>query len=106
MEELLEDSEILHSGEGEDVERWLEPRNNFFVFVITCVLLFIAFYISYLCGCSSFLISLLAFHPSLSLSVNTHLNKEAIEHLNSLSRGIKEEKIYSPSREIRLQFLF
>ena len=92
MEDPLEDSEILHSGESGDVEQWLEPRDNFFVFVIACVLLSIAFYISYLCSCSSYLISLLAFHPSLSLSVNTHLNKEAVEHLNSLSRSIKEEK--------------
>ena len=92
MENHLGDNEILHSGEGSDVEQWLEPRNNSFVFVIPCVLLSIAFYFSYLCGCSSCLISLLAFNPSLSLSVNTHLNKEAIEHLNSLSRGIKEEK--------------
>ena len=29
MEDPLEDSKILHSGEGRDVERWLEPRNKF-----------------------------------------------------------------------------
>jgi len=92
VEDPLEDSEIFHSSEGGDVERWLEPRNNSFVFAITCVLLSIAFYFSYLCGCSSYLISVLAFHTSLSLSVNTHLNKEVTEHLNLLSRGIKEEK--------------
>ena len=92
MENPLEDSEILNSGEGWDVEWWLEPRNKSFMFVFACVLLSIAFYFSYLCSFSSCLIPLLAFHPSLSLSVYTHLNKEAIEHLNSLSRGIKEEK--------------
>ena len=92
MEDPLEDREIFHSGEGGDVERWLEPQNNSFVFTIACVLLSITLYFLYLCGCSSYLISLLVFHPSFSLSVNTHLNKEAIEHLNSLSRGIKEEK--------------
>ena len=43
MEDTLEDSEILHSGEGGDVERWLEPRNNSFLFLIACVLLSIAF---------------------------------------------------------------
>ena len=43
MEDPLEDNEILHSGEGEDIERWLEPRNNFFVFAIACVLLSIDF---------------------------------------------------------------
>ena len=48
----LEDSEILHSGEGGDVERWLEPWNNSFVFVIACVFLSIAFHFSYLCNCS------------------------------------------------------
>ena len=80
MEDPLEDSEILHSDEGGDVERWLEPRNKTFVFVFACVSLSIAFYILYLCGCSSYLIPLLVYHTSLSLSVNTHLNKEAIEH--------------------------
>jgi len=83
VEDPLVDSEILHSGEGGDVERWLEPRNKSFVFVFACVLLSIDFYFSYLYDCSSCLISLLAFHPSLSLSVYTHLNKEAIEHPNS-----------------------
>jgi len=28
------DSEILQSGEGGEVEQWLEPRNKFFVFAI------------------------------------------------------------------------
>jgi len=92
VEDLLEDSEILQSGEGGDVERRLEPRNKCFLFMFACVLLSITFYFSYLCSCSSCLISLLAYHPSVSLSVNTNLNKEAIEHLNSLSRGVKEEK--------------
>jgi len=92
MEYPLEDSEILHSGEGGDVERWLEPQNNSLVFVIACVVLSFAFYISYLYSCSSCLVPLLVFHSSLSLSVYTHLNKEAIEHLNLLSRGINEEK--------------
>ena len=92
MEDPLEDSEILHSGKGGDIEWWLESQNKSFVFAFTCVLLSIAFYFSYLCSCSSFFISLLALHPSLSFSVFTHLNKEAIEHLNSLSRGMKEEK--------------
>ena len=49
MEDPLEDSEILHGGEGRDVEQWLEPQNNFFVFAIACVLLSIAFHYSYLC---------------------------------------------------------
>ena len=43
MKDPLEDSEILHSGEGGDVERWLEPRNKFFVFVFACILLSIIF---------------------------------------------------------------
>jgi len=30
VEDLLEDSEILHSGEGGDIEQWLEPRNKFY----------------------------------------------------------------------------
>ena len=56
VEDPLEDSEILHSGEGGDVERWLEPRNNSFVFAIVYVLLFIAFHYSHLCNCSSFIL--------------------------------------------------
>ena len=28
VKDPLEDSKILHNGEGRDVERWLEPRNN------------------------------------------------------------------------------
>ena len=43
MEDPLEDSEILHSDEGGDVERCLESRNNFFMFAFACVLLSIAF---------------------------------------------------------------
>ena len=62
VEDPLEDSEILHSGEGGYIERWLEPQNKFFVFVIACVLLFIAFHYSYLCGCSSCILLLLSFH--------------------------------------------
>jgi len=42
MEDPLVDSEILYSGEGGDVERWLEPQNKFFVFVITCLLISIS----------------------------------------------------------------
>jgi len=53
VEDPLENSEIFHSGEGGDVERWLEPQNNSFVFAIVCVLLSIAFHFSYLCNCSS-----------------------------------------------------
>ena len=92
MEDPSGDSEILHSSGGGDVERWLEPRNNSFVFAFACVLLSIILLLFILVDCSSCLISLLVFHPSLSLSVYTHLNKEAIDHLNSSSRGIKEEK--------------
>ena len=90
MKDPLEDSEILHSGEGGDVDRWLESRNNFFVFAIAFVLLSIIFTI-HTCVVV-ILYFIIIFIPSLSLSVYTHLNKEAIEHLNSLSRGIKEEK--------------
>ena len=83
MEDPLVDSKILHSGEGENVKRWLEPQNKFLVFAIACVLLFIAYHYSYLCGYLSCIPLLLSFHSSLLLSVFTHLNKKAIEHLNS-----------------------
>ena len=34
------DSEILHSGEGGDVEQSLEPRNKYFLFAIALLSLF------------------------------------------------------------------
>jgi len=40
--------EILHSGEGGDVEQWLEPRNKSLVFAIDFFLLFIVL-LSYTC---------------------------------------------------------
>ena len=53
VEDLLDDTEILHSGEGRDVERWLKFRNNSLVFAIACVLFSIDFYFSCLCNYSS-----------------------------------------------------
>jgi len=47
VEDLLVDSEILHRGEGGDVERWLEPPNKFFMFGIACVLFSISFHYLY-----------------------------------------------------------
>jgi len=49
MEDPIVDSEILHGGEGGDVERWLEPRNKFIVIVIACLLIFISLYCLHLC---------------------------------------------------------
>ena len=37
--------EILHSGEGGDVEQWLEPRNKLLVFAIGFLFVF-SFYVS------------------------------------------------------------
>ena len=39
MEDVIVDSEIFHNGEGRDVERWVESRNKFFVFLITRLLI-------------------------------------------------------------------
>jgi len=91
MEDPLEDSEVIHSGEGGDVEQWLESQNKF---LCACDCLCLALY------CFSFFIlvqlfilhSIIAFISSLSLPTYTHLNQETIELLNLLSRGIKEEK--------------
>ena len=58
------DSEILHGGEGGNVEWWLELRNNSFCF-------------------HCFIVSIYLFIIHLFLSINTHLNKIAIEHLKS-----------------------
>ena len=102
MEGPLEDSEILHSGED---ETWSDGLNLKTIPLCLRLLALYCFYFSYLCSCSSCLISLLAYHPSLSLSVNTHL-KEAIEHLNSLFRGIKRGEVLGPSPGILFQFLF
>jgi len=40
VEDPLVDSEILHSGEGGNVEQWLEPQNKSFFFVIALLSLF------------------------------------------------------------------
>ena len=40
VEDPLVDGEILHSGEGGDVERWLEPRIKSFLFAIAILSLF------------------------------------------------------------------
>jgi len=82
------DSEILHGVEGGYVEQSLEPRNKSFLFAIALLSLFF-----YLFSIHSF------------LSINTHLNKMAIEHLNSYIEESRGE-VQSPSREIRLQLLF
>jgi len=78
VEDPIVNSEILHGGEGGDVERWLEPRNKFFMFAIVCLLTFIFFILLTL----AFLVLLHLIHYSY-LSVFTHLNKKAIGHLNS-----------------------
>jgi len=51
VEDPIVDSEILHSGEDRDVNRWLEPRNKFFVFVIACLLISISTHCLHLCCC-------------------------------------------------------
>jgi len=53
VEDPLEDSEILHSGEGRDESSGSNLKINSFVFVIACVLFSIVFHFSYLCNCSS-----------------------------------------------------
>ena len=40
--------EILHSGEGGDVEQWLEPRNKLLVFAIGFLIAFHCFTFSIL----------------------------------------------------------
>jgi len=88
VEDPLVDSEILHSGEGGDIEQWLKPQNKSFLFAIALLFLF-DLYVYY----------------SFILSIITYLNKKAIEHLNSYIEESREE-VQSPSRGIRLQFLF
>ena len=65
--------EILHGGEGGDVERWLEPQNK-----SLCLRL----------------ISCLSYLPYHSLSIYTHYNKIALSTSNSYleeSRGRSSE---------------
>ena len=80
------DWEILQSGEGEDVEQWLELEIN-------------------LLACDCFLVSTYFFFIHSLLSIYTHHNKIVIKHLNSYLEESRGE-IQSPSREIRLQVLF
>ena len=82
------DSEILYSGEGRDIEQWLEPQNKSFLFTIALLFLFH-----------------LLVHYSFILSIFTHLNKIAIVHLNSYLEESRGE-VQSPSRGIQFQFLF
>ena len=72
---------ILHSGEGRDVEQWLEPETNSLVFAIDFFLLFIVLH-SYTCD-TICLVSILHSFYLLVFSVYTHINKEAIKHLNT-----------------------
>jgi len=82
VEDPIVDSEILHGGEGGDVEWWLEPRNKFFMFMIACLLISVSLLCLQLCCCSycTFYL-LLALHSSLHhfhLSIFTHFNQKAI----------------------------
>jgi len=87
VEDPIVDSEILHGGEDGDVEQWFKPRNKSF-----CLRLLYCLYI-YLFIINSF------------LSINTHLNKIAIKHLNSYLEKSQGE-IQSPSWGIQFQVLF
>ena len=80
------DSEILHGAEGGDVERWLEPRNKSFYLRLL--------YFSIYCYIIHFF-----------FSINIHLNKITIEHLNSYLEESRGE-VQSPSQKIWLQVLF
>ena len=82
------DWEILHGGEGGDVEQWLESRNKLLLFAIALLSLF----------------HLLVYY-SFILSIHTHLNKIAIKRLNSYLEESRGE-VQSPSWKIWLQFLF
>ena len=86
MEDPIVDSEILHGGEDGDVEQWLESRNiSFYLRLPYCLYLLVSY--------------------SFIFVNNTHLNKITIEHLNSYLEESRGE-VQSPSRGIRLQFLF
>ena len=54
--------EILHGGEGGDVERWLEPRNKFIVFAIGFLIVFHCFtFLSCDTACLHFFIAPISF---------------------------------------------
>jgi len=74
VKDSIEDSEIFHNGEGRDVEQWLESQNNSFVFAIACVLLSIAFYFSYLCGCS--LLNIIACISSITFTIDQYSSQQ------------------------------
>ena len=66
MEDPIVDSEIFHGGKGRDVERWLKPRNKFFVFEIAYLLISISLHCSHLCCCFTYTFYLLlVLHSSL-----------------------------------------
>ena len=99
MEESLVDSEIIHGGEGGDVERCLELRNKFFVFANACLLISISLLVlllllqSLFIACITFTIALHSSFTFVGLYLCQQEGNKAIKHLNSSSRGIKEEKL-------------
>jgi len=54
--------EILHSGEGGDVEQWIEPLNKLLVFAIGFLIAFHCFtFLTYDTTCLHFIIALISF---------------------------------------------
>ena len=100
MEDPLVDSEILHSGEGGDVERWLEPRNKSFVFAIDFLLLFIAlhFYLVIYLVCTSLL------HPFITC-ISRSLLITTRKQLRASTYNLEESKRRS-SRALHGEFGF
>ena len=94
--------EILHSGEGWDIEQWIEPQTNSLVFAIDFFLLFIALH-SYTCDtvCLVFqyCIHFIFLHfRSILISIS--------KQLSTSTHNLEELKRRSSRALQQLQFLF
>jgi len=78
VKDPIVDSEILHGGKGGNVERWLKPRNKFFMFAIACLLISISLHCLQLYCCFTCIFYSLHYIHHSHLSVFTHLNKKTI----------------------------
>ena len=76
MEDPLEDSKILHSGEGGDVEPWLETQNKSFVFVFASVLLSIIFFLLFILVCLFIFLNFITCISTMTFSIGQYSSQQ------------------------------
>ena len=96
--------EILHGGEGGDVDRWLEPRNKFLVFAIGFLLLIIASYCFTILSCDTSCLHF-SIHPISFICILRSSLISIRKQLRALTHKLKESKRRS-SRALHGEFGF